>query len=121
MNGPKTHKDLDVWKKSLNFAEEVYSLTKDFPREEKFGLTSQIRRAVISIPSNIAEGASRNTTKEFIQFLYYAVGSISEVEAQLILSHRLGFIVSNEGIFSDLEEIKRMLLGLIKSLRKTTH
>lgn len=82
----KTHKDLDVWNKAMAFAEKIYHLTKNFPKEEQFGLTSQIRRSAISIASNIAEGAARNSEKEFIQFLYVAMGSLSEIETQLLLA-----------------------------------
>jgi four helix bundle protein len=74
------HKDLNVWKKSMQFVMEIYSLTSHFPKEEIYGLTSQIRRAAVSIPSNISEGAARQTKKEFCQFLYIAMGSLAELE-----------------------------------------
>jgi four helix bundle protein len=77
------HKDLDVWKASINFALELYEMTKHFPKEEIYSLTSQIRRSGTSIASNIAEGVARNSDKEFIQFLYIALGSLSEVETRL--------------------------------------
>ena len=109
----KTHKDLIVWQKAMDFVEEVYKLTDEMPKTEIYGLTSQIRRSVISIPSNIAEGAARNHDKECIQFLYVALGSIAELETQLILAERLKFISSVP--LDDLSEIKKMLLGLIKS------
>jgi four helix bundle protein len=80
----KTHRDLDVWKNGIELVKKIYILTKDFPKEEIYTLTSQIRRSAISIPSNIAEGAARNSKKEFIQFLYIALGSAAELEAQLI-------------------------------------
>ena len=108
----KTHKDLDVWKKALDFAEEVYHVTKRFPKDEQFGLISQIRRSAISIPSNIAEGAARNSDKEFIQFLYVSLGSLSEIETQLLLAQRLKFMNGN-CVFNDIESIRKMLLGLI--------
>lgn len=79
----KIHRSLEVWQRSINFAERVYGLTASFPKNEDYGLTSQLRRAAISIPSNIAEGAARQTKKEFIQFLYMAAGSASEVDTQL--------------------------------------
>ena len=78
MNKIKTHKDLDAWKESMSLVEEVYKLTESFPKEEIFGLTSQMRRAATSIPSNIAEGAARNSEKEFIQFLHVSLGSLAE-------------------------------------------
>jgi four helix bundle protein len=80
----KTHGDLDVWKNGIELVKKIYILTKDFPKEEIYTLTSQIRRLAISIPSNIAEGAARNSKKEFIQFLYIALGSAAELETQLI-------------------------------------
>lgn len=118
----RTHKDLDVWKKSIELAQEIYRFTKNFPQEEIYGLTSQIRRSIISVPSNIAEGAARRTTKEFIQFLSYAAGSLAEVETQLILSSKVGYLKNKEDVFGDVEDVKKMLGGLIKSLeRKTNH
>ena len=116
----KTHKDLEVWKKSIDFVTELYKITAIFPKEELYGLTSQMRRAAVSIPSNIAEGAARKSNKEFIQFLYIALGSTVEIETQLIISKNLMLI--NEVSFIELDkernEIGRMLLGLIK-YRKT--
>jgi len=79
----KSYKDLELWQVSMNFVSEVYTLTKSFPKEELYGLTSQIRRCAISIPSNIAEGSSRKGTKEFIQFLWIANGSLSDFETQI--------------------------------------
>ncbi|PIU57679.1 MAG: four helix bundle protein [Chloroflexi bacterium CG07_land_8_20_14_0_80_51_10] len=116
MNKLKTHKDLDVWKESMTLAKEVYRLTKSFPKEETFGLASQMRRAAVSIPSNIAEGAARNSDKEFIQFLHVSLGSLAELETQLLLSRELGFL-KDEDTNGSLEQIRRMLLGLIKYLR----
>lgn len=110
----KDHKDLDVWKQSMLLAEDIYALTKEFPSEERFGLSSQINRAVVSIPSNIAEGAGRKGDKEFIQFLYIAMGSLSELETQLILSDRLQFVNSIEIYLNQIEKIKKMLFGLIR-------
>ena len=116
----KTHKDLEVWKKSIDFVTELYKITAIFPKEELYGLTSQMRRAAVSIPSNIAEDAARKSNKEFIQFLYIALGSTVEIETQLIISKNLMLI--NEVSFIELDkernEIGRMLLGLIK-YRKT--
>ena len=95
---------------------KIYRLTADFPKEETYGLVSQIRRAAVSIPSNIAEGAARNLNKEFIQFLYVSLGSLAELETQLLLSKELGFL-KNEQIDGSIERIRRMLLGLIKYLK----
>ena len=110
------HKELDVWKESMLLAKEVYLLTKGFPKEELYGITSQIRRASVSVPSNIAEGAARSSDKEFIQFLYISLGSISELETQLLLSRDLGFII-NLDILPKIESTKKKLLGLIKYLK----
>lgn len=112
----KTHKDLDCWKKGIDLVSEVYKITRDFPKEEIYGLTNQIRRAAVSIPSNIAEGAARNSTKEFIHFLYISLGSISELETQFIISKNLEYI--NNDIFylinSLIVELKKLISGLIK-------
>ncbi len=116
VNKIKTHKDLDVWKESMALVKEVYKLTENFPKEETFGLASQMRRAAVSIPSNIAEGAARNSDKEFIQFLHVSLGSLAELETQLLLSRELGF-AKDEKLNGSVEQIRRMLLGLIKYLR----
>lgn len=116
----KTHKDLDVWKKSIEFVSEIYQVTSSFPKEELYGLTSQIRRAAISIPSNIAEGAARNHKKEFKQFLYISLSSCSEIETQIIIARNLGYIKlsQNDPLLEKLEIISKMLQGLIKSIDK---
>ena len=114
----KGHKDLDVWKKSMSLVEEIYKLTVSFPANEMYGLTSQIKRAAVSVPSNIAEGSGRKGDKEFIQFLYISLGSVAEVETQVLLAQRLGFIEENELILKDIEDIKQMLNGLIRYLKR---
>lgn len=116
----KTHKNLDVWLRSIDFVTSVYSLTKDFPREELYGLKSQIRRAAVSIPSNIAEGAARQSKKEFLQFLYIALGSSVEVDTQVRISFNLGYIdhSSFELIEKELNDIGKMINGLISYLKK---
>ena len=111
----KTHKDLIVWNKSMELVVEIYKLSAKFPEEEKFGLTSQMRRAAVSVPSNIAEGAARNSTKEYIRFLYIALGSLSELETQVLISNRLMYI--NDLLEETISEIRKMLLSLIKSLK----
>ena len=112
----KTHRDLDVWKNGIELVKKIYILTKDFPKEEIYTLTSQIRRSAISIPSNIAEGAARNSKKEFIQFLYIALGSAAELETQLNVAKELGYI-KDLNIFDDFEKLKIQLIGLIKYLK----
>jgi four helix bundle protein len=113
-----THKDLDVWKKSIGFVTSIYKKTNSFPKEEIYGLTSQIRRAAISIPSNIAEGAARRNKTEFRQFLYISLASAAELETQLIISYNLNFITNETQLelTSELNIISKMLQGLIKSL-----
>jgi len=106
---------LTVWKKSMHLVTEIYSLTSKFPKEEIYGLTSQVRRAAISVPSNIAEGAARQTKKEFSHFLYIALGSLAEVETQLLIANNLGYI--SEVQLGSLVEIRKMLNGLIYKLR----
>jgi len=115
----RTHKDLDVWKLSIDFVTEIYKLTNSFPKDEIFGLTNQIRRAAVSIPSNIAEGAARNYKKEFVQFLYIALGSQQELDTQVLIAKNLGFIT--EDIFLEtsnkIQTIGKLLNGLIKYLK----
>jgi len=116
VNKIMTHKDLDVWKAAMELAKLVYLITSKFPKEELYGLTQQIRRSAVSIPSNIAEGAARNSRKEFIQFLHISLGSLAELETQLLLSEKLGFLQIKE-IENDVERIRKMLIGLIKYLK----
>ena len=112
----KTHKDLDVWKKSMDFITLLYKVTTNFPKDEIYGLTNQMRRAAVSIPSNIAEGAARKSNKEYIQFLYIALGSAAELETQLLASKNLNFIddKSFDLLVKERDEIGRMLFGLIR-------
>ena len=117
----KTHKDLDVWKRSMDLVTAIYRTTRDFPKEEVYGLTNQMRRSVVSIPSNIAEGASRNSKKEFIQFLYIALGSVSELETQILIAQNLAYLQKSEVFLNNIEAIKKMLNGLIHSLKKREH
>ena len=110
------HKDLIVYQKSLDLVEMIYRITRSFPTEEKFGLTSQLRRSSVSLPSNIAEGAGRKGTKEFIHFLYIALGSLNEMETQMEISLRLGYITDHNSFTDLFLHIKRMLLKLIENL-----
>jgi four helix bundle protein len=114
----RPHESFDVWKKAIDFVVDVCDLTKTFPSEERFGLTSQIRRAAVSIPSNIAEGAARRSDKEFVHFLSIAQGSCSEVETEMLIAERLGFVASAsyEGVKNKADDIGRMLIGLSKHL-----
>jgi len=110
------HKDLDVWKKSIELVKEIYQLTQEFPKEELFGLVSQIRRSAVSIPSNIAEGAARNSRKDYIRFLYIAAGSLAELDTQLIICRELDYF-SRENLIhleEKLDGIAKMLQGVIR-------
>ena len=115
----KRFNDLIVWQKSMTLVERIYLATAGFPKEEIYGLTSQIRRAAVSIPSNIAEGQSRHSTKEFLRFLSIALGSRSEVETQLIIASRLHYLNSDavSELTASLDEVGRLLRGLVNSLR----
>ena len=108
-----THKDLDVWKLGIELVEDIYKITKLFPNDELYGMVSQMRRASVSIPSNIAEGYARDSKKELIHYLYISLGSLSELETQLIISTNLGYI-KDESKLGDIEILRRMLLNLIK-------
>ena len=113
-------KELKIWHKSMDIAEQTYKLSAQFPVEEKYGLTSQIRKSAVSIPSNIAEGAGRNTDGEFRNFLGIASGSSNELYTQLVLSYRLKLIeesIVNPLLF-DLEEVQKMNYSLIQKFTK---
>jgi len=114
----KNYKDLKVWQKSYKLCLEIYRTTAKFPKEERYGLTSQIRRSAVSIPSNIAEGYGRKTTSDYIRFLYISYGSICELETQIYLSADLDLIakVELDPLKQMIAEIERMLKTLIKSL-----
>ena len=111
------HKELDAWANSISLVKKVYRLAECLPSSEKFGLINQIKRAAISISSNIAEGAARDSDKEFIKFLYYALGSIAELETQLIISQELGFLVIPDELNNDLQKTRQIILGLIRYLK----
>ncbi len=114
----RNHKDLEVWKKSMDLVSNIYKITESFPNKELYGLTNQIRRAAVSIPSNIAEGAARNSKKEFIQFLYIALGSLSELETQIIIANRLKYLNNLDTLLEDLKFSQKLINGLIYYLKK---
>ena len=118
----KPHKKLNVWKESIELARDVYTLTSRFPSEERFGLTSQMRRAAISIPSNVAEGAARRSKKEFKNFVGMAQGSLSELDTQFELAVALGYLNRNDlgGLEERMLKIDKMLSGLIRSLTRVS-
>ncbi|MCB1228959.1 MAG: four helix bundle protein [Verrucomicrobiae bacterium] len=118
MSSINSYRDLKVWNLAMDLAASIYEFSKQFPNDEKFGLVSQIRRASVSIPSNIAEGHGRRSTRDYIRFLRIARGSIAEVETQILLSNRLGFsdADTSEQLLGKLDELGRMLASLIKKL-----
>ncbi|NPU98920.1 MAG: four helix bundle protein [Candidatus Omnitrophica bacterium] len=114
----KSYRELIVWQRGMELAELIYKLTKEFPKEELYGLTSQVRRAAVSVPSNIAEGQGRNSTKEFRNHLSMAYGSLQELETQILLAHRLGYL-KQEGLQATLSlsgEVGRLINALSSSL-----
>jgi len=114
----QSHKDLNVWKQSMEFVSKIYRITRQLPNAEQYGLSSQMRRSAISIPCNIAEGASRHSTKEYMQFLYVSLGSLAEIETQLDIAERLDFIAISHDLSDNIIEIRKMLLGLIAFVAK---
>ena len=112
----KPHKKLDLWNAAMELAVAVYKITELFPKEERYSLTDQIRRAVSSVPGNTAEGAARQTKKEFVNYLHMAQGSLSELDTHLELSRRLGYLAQESWASLDkqIERIDKMLSGLIR-------
>ena len=116
----RPHRKLDAWRKAIDLVEEVYRSTEPFPKEERFGLTSQIRRAAVSVPANIAGGAGRHSYKEFAHFLSNAQGSASELETELIIAYRLGYLEKAPFVelYRALDVIGRLITGLSRHLRR---
>ena len=112
------YRELEIWKRAIDLTIDVYALCKNFPDDERFGLTSQIKRAAVSIPSNIAEGAGRNSDKEFNQFLGISTGSMFEVETQLIIAEKLNYLTKDqaEKVMSKSNELVRMTKSLKNKL-----
>lgn len=110
------HKDLEVYKKSIEFVKDIYLITENFPKDEQFGLVSQMRRAAISIPSNIAEGNARASDKDTARFIDMAIGSVAEIDTQLLISYELNFleIEKYKNLLTKIEKIQALLLGLKK-------
>ncbi|MBE0647129.1 MAG: four helix bundle protein [Bacteroidales bacterium] len=113
----RTHEDLDLWQLSMTFVTEIYSLTDAFPVSERYGLTAQLRRAAVSVPSNIAEGSAHQSARELIRYLYIALGSLAEIETQLGIAKRLGYFTDSYELKTQSFRIKRMTIKLIQSLR----
>lgn len=119
----RSYKDLSVWQKSVDLVELCYRLSDGFPRNEEFGLKVQIRRAAVSIPSNIAEGSVRHSTNEYCRFLAIALGSVAELETQIEIGRRLGFLpeVDSQALTSGCQEVGKMLNGLRNSIAAQIH
>ena len=117
MAGNRPHYKLEAWKEAMTLVSAVYRATQAFPKEELYGLTSQLRRAAVSIPSNIAEGAARHGPKEFAQFLNIATGSVSQLQTQLLIATDLGYLPASAPVFDRLEQASRLIHGLHKRLR----
>jgi len=115
-----THRDLKVWQYSIELVTEIYQITRNFPKSEMYGLGNQIQRSAVSVPSNIAEGAGRNSVKEFSYFLSVAMGSLSELETQIIISKNIHYLdeIQFDTLMTKLIEIRKMLIGLKKSIKK---
>ena len=118
----RPHKKLKVWQKAIDFVEKIYRATEHFPAEERFGLVTQMRRAAVSVATNIAEGAARQTSRETTQFLFISRGSISELDTHLEIASRLGFLDAERmaSLASDLSELSAMTNGLISNKRRAT-
>jgi four helix bundle protein len=116
----KPHKRLEAWRKSMDLVVRIYQATARFPAEERFGLVSQIRRAALSVPSNVAEGAARGSSRFFTSALQIARASLSELDTQIIIAQRLGYLSEREleGLTASVEEIERIVNGLISSVRR---
>jgi len=108
-----THKNLDVWKMSIDFVKEVYGVTRSFPKDEVYGMTNQLRRASVSVPTNIAEGAAKSSIKDYIRYLYISLGSLSEIETLLIISDELKFAKTDKLLYYVIQ-IRKKLLNLIR-------
>lgn len=114
----RKHYSLLVWQEAMELVQDIYSVTALFPKEEVYALTNQMRRAAVSVPSNIAEGAARTGKKEFLQFLSIARGSLSELETQILISDKLGYLSVKKGLLEKVDKVFGLLGGLINSLRK---
>ena len=114
----RAHHDLKVWQEAMDLVKMIYQSSSSFPESENFGLKSQIRRAAISVPSNIAEGAARTSDKEFLQFLSISRGSLSEVETQMLISRNLGYLENPDHVMEHIDKVFGLLGGLINSLRE---
>ena len=117
----RNYKDLEIWQRSISLIEAIYNVTKKFPKEETYGLISQVRRAAVSIPSNIAEGFARFYNNEYKQFLFISLGSCAELSTQLIIAKRLGYLENGKAdiLLDEIEQINKMTMSLIKKLNSS--
>ena len=118
----KDYKDLKVWQKGIEIVDKIYSLTDNFPKEELYGLTNQMRRSAISIPSNISEGFVRNHSKEYIQFLYISLGSCAELDTQLVIAQKRNYVGQDKfnELTEDINYEMRMLVSMINAVKRNT-
>ena len=114
-----SHKKLEVWKEAIDLAEDTFRLTESFPKREIFGLSSQIRRSAVSVPSNIAEGAGRKSDRDYLRFLSIASGSLSELDTQLLLAEKLEYFPEQNSVFERMKRVSYLLSGLEKYLRRS--
>ena len=113
-----SYRDLDVWKNAMDLVENIYKITNSLPKEEVYGLTAQVRRSAVSIPSNIAEGFMRKNTREYIQFLYIALGSLGELDTQLEIAKRLNYLHETTTLDTNIELIRKQLYSLVNALKQ---
>ena len=112
-----SHKDLEIWIRSIDLVVKTYKLTSSFPEYEKFGLVNQMRRASVSVSSNIAEGSGRKSTKEYVNFLYFSVGSLAELDTQYIIAQKLNYINEIDPLLKEIKSIMLMINSIIKKLQ----
>jgi four helix bundle protein len=119
MPGISRLEDLIIWKGAMDLCESVYGLTKHFPKYEQYGLTLQMRKAAVSVPSNIAEGFGRRSKKEFKQFLSFSLGSLSELRTQILIAHRIGYLKNNgiKGIDSEIDKLGKQISSFLRKVR----
>jgi four helix bundle protein len=116
----RSHRDLRVWQEAISLVELIYRVTATFPRDEQYGLTSQMRRAATSVPANIAEGAARNGTRELLRYLSIATGSLSELDTHLEVAKRLGLLNNADEVQGKIDQVSALILALAKSLKAKT-
>lgn len=114
----RPHQNLDAWQQSMKLVKMTYLATQVFPGDERFGLTAQMRRAAVSIPSNLAEGSARNSKKEMMQFVGIAKGSLSELETQMLISSELGYLAPQHEVFGQMERVAQLLSGLHRHIAR---